>query len=255
MTYQPPQDPWQEPAPPPPPPPPHQPPAAYGAVPPYPTAQFPVAAGSANQQLQLARPRSKTKLALLAGAVLLLLCCGGVTVAAIVSPPNPDSKNAAGTSPSPTGEGSSVAAAADDIAATEPSTAVPPTSVVATPSAAAAPDVQTRTVTQTQKIDYKTKTINDASLPKGTKKITTRGVPGVRTLTYEVTITDGVQTAKKLTRSEVTKAPVTQVVRIGTKRAPAATRTTAASACPSPVTSTAPAAAVTVLPTSMGLFG
>ncbi|MEV0430607.1 G5 domain-containing protein [Micromonospora sp. NPDC050495] len=77
--------------------------------------------------------------------------------------------------------------------------------------------VETRTLTETQKITYKTRTVNDSSLPKGTRKVTTRGVAGVKTLTYQVTLTDGVQTAKKLVRSQITKAPVTQVVRVGTK--------------------------------------
>ncbi|MER7335204.1 MULTISPECIES: G5 domain-containing protein [unclassified Micromonospora] len=77
--------------------------------------------------------------------------------------------------------------------------------------------MQTRTDTETQRIAYQTRTIRDSSLPKGTRKVTTRGVVGVRTLTYQVTVTDGVQTAKKLIKSEITKAPVTQVVRVGTK--------------------------------------
>ncbi|MEV1329880.1 G5 domain-containing protein [Micromonospora costi] len=149
--------------------------------------------------------------------MLLLLCCGGVTIAAIVSPPNsPDDKNAGAVS-SPTAVNEPAPAAAGDT--TTPPPEAPPTSAAATPSADNdAPVVETRTVTQTQKVGYKTKTINDPSLPKGTKKVTTRGVPGTRTLTYEVTYTDGVQTAKKLIRSEVTKAPVTQVVRVGTKQ-------------------------------------
>ena len=42
---------------------------------------------------------------------------------------------------------------------------------------------------------------------------------GVRTLTYEVTTTDGVRTARKLVKSTVTKQPVTQVVAVGTKKA------------------------------------
>ncbi|SCF19922.1 G5 domain-containing protein [Micromonospora purpureochromogenes] len=79
--------------------------------------------------------------------------------------------------------------------------------------------VQTRTVTETQNVGYQTRTVYDSSLAKGTRKVTTRGVPGVRTLTYQVTLADGVQTAKKLVKSEITKAPVTQVVRVGTKEA------------------------------------
>jgi len=41
----------------------------------------------------------------------------------------------------------------------------------------------------------------------------------VKTLTYEVTSTNGVQTSKRLLRTTVTRAPVTQVVVIGTKAA------------------------------------
>ncbi|MGC5053516.1 G5 domain-containing protein [Micromonospora sp. DT48] len=78
---------------------------------------------------------------------------------------------------------------------------------------------QTRTITVTKKVPYKTRTVNDSSLAKGTKKVSTRGVPGVRTLTYEVTVVDGVQTEKKLITSEITTQPVTRVVRVGTKQA------------------------------------
>jgi uncharacterized protein YabE (DUF348 family) len=76
-----------------------------------------------------------------------------------------------------------------------------------------------RTVTETQPIPFQTRKVNDASLPKGTTKVRTAGVPGVKTLTYEVTFTNGVQTAKKLLRERVTKQPVTQVVAVGTKAA------------------------------------
>jgi hypothetical protein len=54
-------------------------------------------------------------------------------------------------------------------------------------------------------------------LPEGTKEVRVRGVSGVRTVTYEVTLTDGVQTGKRLAGSVVTKRPVTKVVAIGTK--------------------------------------
>ncbi|WP_043724625.1 G5 domain-containing protein [Micromonospora maris] len=72
----------------------------------------------------------------------------------------------------------------------------------------------------TKKVPYKTRTVNDSSLAKGTKKVRTPGVPGVKTLTYEVTVIDGEETAKELIKSEITKQPVTRVVRIGTKEAP-----------------------------------
>jgi resuscitation-promoting factor RpfB len=42
----------------------------------------------------------------------------------------------------------------------------------------------------------------------------------VKTLTYEVTLTDGVETDRELLRSEITKKPVTQVIVVGTKEEP-----------------------------------
>ena len=43
---------------------------------------------------------------------------------------------------------------------------------------------------------------------------------GVMTLTYRVTITNGVRTGKKLVRKVVTTAPVTRVIAAGTRQAP-----------------------------------
>lgn len=56
---------------------------------------------------------------------------------------------------------------------------------------------------------------------EGTRKVRTRGVAGVRTLTYEITETDGVQTSRKLVGSKVTKQPVTKVIAVGTRSEPA----------------------------------
>jgi hypothetical protein len=52
---------------------------------------------------------------------------------------------------------------------------------------------------------------------QGTTKVTRRGVRGVRSLTYEVTLTNGEQTGKRLVRNAVTKAPVTRVIAVGTR--------------------------------------
>jgi len=91
-----------------------------------------------------------------------------------------------------------------------------PESLLPTPSPSA-PAIETRTVTETRSIPFSTRTVNDSTLPKGTTKVRTRGVPGVKTLTFEVTLTNGVQTARKLIREAVTRAPVTQVKAVGTK--------------------------------------
>lgn len=62
--------------------------------------------------------------------------------------------------------------------------------------------------------------MNDPALGKGTTKVRIRGVAGVKTLTYEVTLTDGVQTRRKLIRTVVTRPPVTRVIAVGTKQRP-----------------------------------
>jgi hypothetical protein len=110
---------------------------------------------------------------------------------------------------------SAPAAPSESSPASASSPAAPATS---TAPASATPKVVTRTVTETVRIPFATKKVNDSSLPKGTSKVRTHGVAGVKTLTYQVTLTDGAQTSKKLLRQQVTKEPVTQVVAIGTKQ-------------------------------------
>ncbi len=61
--------------------------------------------------------------------------------------------------------------------------------------------------------------LQDSSLAKGTRELRTKGVAGVKTLTYQVTLTNGVETSRKLLRAEITKQPVTGVIAIGTKAA------------------------------------
>lgn len=96
------------------------------------------------------------------------------------------------------------------------------------PKAAVKADTITKqTVTETQSVPFTTTTVNDSMLAKGTTKVTTSGVDGVKTLTYEITYTNGVQTDKQLTSEEVTTQPVTQVTAVGTYVAPAA-----ATSCP-----------------------
>lgn len=77
--------------------------------------------------------------------------------------------------------------------------------------------IEKRTVTVKRKIAFASKTVPDPSLTKGTREVRTKGVAGVKTLTYEVTLTDGVETGRKLLRQVMTKGPVTQVIAIGTK--------------------------------------
>ncbi|HEU5028215.1 MAG TPA: G5 domain-containing protein [Spirillospora sp.] len=105
-----------------------------------------------------------------------------------------------------------------------PSAAVSPISSPAasgSPAASAlatskAPSVK-KTVTVTRKIPFGTRKVRDPSLAGGTTRVKRRGVTGIRTLTYQVTFTNGVQTGKKLIRDEITKAPVQRIVAVGAK--------------------------------------
>lgn len=92
-------------------------------------------------------------------------------------------------------------------------------SAEASPSPSRTPDLQKEIVVETASIPYRTRTVKDPSLAEGVKKVRTKGVNGVQTLTYQVTYTDGVETDRKLLSEEVTRAPVTKVVAVGTKAA------------------------------------
>ncbi|MDL4814278.1 G5 domain-containing protein [Actinomadura opuntiae] len=115
--------------------------------------------------------------------------------------------NACKTDPSPSAAASPISSAA--------ASASPAASTAATPTASSTK----KTVTVTRKIPFGTTKVRDSSLAKGTTKVKRRGVTGIKKLTYEVTLTDGVQTRKKLIRQKVTKAPVEKVIAVGTRQA------------------------------------
>jgi hypothetical protein len=75
----------------------------------------------------------------------------------------------------------------------------------------------TRSVTETARIPFPTRTVDDPKMDAGEQHVLTPGIPGLRTLTYLVTLTAGRPTAKKLVASVVTKKPVTMIVRVGTR--------------------------------------
>ncbi|MEU8231281.1 G5 domain-containing protein [Actinoplanes sp. NPDC048967] len=88
------------------------------------------------------------------------------------------------------------------------------------PAAGKSPGVRKRTITETEPIAFKSRTVKDNWLPKGTREPRTAGIDGVRTKTYEVTLVDGRETKRKLLKSEVTREPVPEVVAIGTNTGP-----------------------------------
>ncbi|MEU5783593.1 G5 domain-containing protein [Micromonospora lupini] len=147
---------------------------------------------------------------------LLLLCCAGAAiVGALNGEPEPKRTGTAAEQPQ-----QPIVAAPAEPTQEAPAQAQSPEGVPSpTPSSAApSPVVRVTTVTERAAIRHGERTVKDASLAEGKRVVRTRGVDGVRTLTYRVTTTDGVQTGKKLVTSTVTKKPVTEVVAVGTKK-------------------------------------
>ena len=108
------------------------------------------------------------------------------------------------------------------------STAVAPPATVtttATPSvtpspAETSPTVEKRIITRSRPIPFRTRRVIDPSLAKGTTRVRSRGVVGRKILTYQVTLTDGLRTGRRLLSKVVSRRPVTRVIAVGTKESP-----------------------------------
>ncbi|MEU4618868.1 G5 domain-containing protein [Actinoplanes sp. NPDC023801] len=84
--------------------------------------------------------------------------------------------------------------------------------------AAAEPVVTTRTDVETRAVPFDTQVVRDPLMPRGTRQVRVAGSPGVRTLRYLVTMTDGRPTARRLLSSAVTRKPQNRVVALGSAR-------------------------------------
>ena len=99
-----------------------------------------------------------------------------------------------------------------------------PQSDASTPSPSATPTPSpTPVVTTEAKVEavaFQEETHEDGTISKGQTRVSQEGVNGERTITYEVTKLEGVETARKEIKNEVTKAPVSKVILLGTYVAP-----------------------------------
>lgn len=82
------------------------------------------------------------------------------------------------------------------------------------------PVVTTKTETVEQTIPFDTRTEQDSKMQKGITAVKITGVNGIKTLTYKITLTDGIQTGKELVGEEIIKQPTTEVTAIGSYVAP-----------------------------------
>ena len=88
--------------------------------------------------------------------------------------------------------------------------------------------------TKTEAIEFETIRQDDASLPKGETKTSVTGLKGERTIAYEVTYVQGLETARKIVADSITTPAVNEVILVGTYIAPAANKPAVKYAAPAP---------------------
>lgn len=81
------------------------------------------------------------------------------------------------------------------------------------------PVVDFKTVTTTEPIPYKSSTIDDSSIEKGTTQLKTKGVDGVISHTYQITYKDGAEISRSTSTDVVTTPAIDEVILNGTKEA------------------------------------
>jgi uncharacterized protein YabE (DUF348 family) len=80
--------------------------------------------------------------------------------------------------------------------------------------------VQVTDVTEVQPVDFATVETPDPNAVEGDRTVTTEGVPGERTVTWRVTVTDGVETGREQLQSVVSTPAVDEQVAVGTQPKP-----------------------------------
>lgn len=109
----------------------------------------------------------------------------------------------------------------------------PTTPAPATDQVNSQPVTTYKEVSETAAIPFEKTTSESSLYDKGTTQVTTAGVDGEKTLTYKVTLVDGVETKREVVKEEVTTAPVSEITSVGTYVKPAAPKQQASSNCDS----------------------
>ncbi|WP_309080527.1 transglycosylase family protein [Zhihengliuella sp.] len=78
--------------------------------------------------------------------------------------------------------------------------------------------VTTETRTATEAIPHETEKVEDSSMDRGDTEVETEGVDGVREITSQVTLHDGEVESTEVVDTKVAEKPVTEVIKVGTKR-------------------------------------
>jgi len=73
----------------------------------------------------------------------------------------------------------------------------------------------TSTVTETVPVPYTETTVEDPTFQPGYREVTTPGQDGSKTITYQVTYMNGVETNRKVVQESMSLAPVTEITNVG----------------------------------------
>jgi len=84
--------------------------------------------------------------------------------------------------------------------------------------------VEIKELTQTEEIPYKSETVENSKLAKGTTRVKQGGVPGMTTTVITETYVNGVLSTSEI-KSEETTDPVTEIIEVGTYVEPQKTET------------------------------
>lgn len=77
--------------------------------------------------------------------------------------------------------------------------------------------------TRTESVPYESQTVEDSALPQGMTVVISKGRAGVRTVTYEVQVVGGAVVGRTQVLSVLTRAPVNEVIHLGTGSVPTVT--------------------------------
>ena len=80
------------------------------------------------------------------------------------------------------------------------------------------PKVEHQEITTTEEIPYASRTETNADLAEGTRNVKQAGVKGIKIITWDITLTDGKETARTKKSEKVTKEPVEEIIEVGTKK-------------------------------------
>ena len=86
------------------------------------------------------------------------------------------------------------------------------------------PKVEHQEITTKEPVPYPSRTEYNSALPEGTRNVKQVGVNGEKTVVWDITLTDGKETARTKKSENVTKQPVEEIIEVGTKKAAVETK-------------------------------